>query len=54
LTNRLADLVAETNRKDLHFKEDRPQARNSDWNKVLMQEALRTGRIQAISPSMER
>ena len=54
LTEKLADLVAETNRKDLHFKEDRPQARNADWNKVLMQGALRAGRIQAISPSMER
>jgi len=40
LTNQLADLVAETNRKDLHFKEDRPQVRNADWNKVLMEEVL--------------
>ncbi len=54
LTQRLADLVAEVGRSDLQFKEDRAQARGADWNQVLVEEARKSGRVQAMGLSFGR
>lgn len=54
LTQKLSDLVSAMGRSDLEFKEDRPQARGADWNKVLMDEALRVGRIQSLTQHFGR
>lgn len=48
LTLQLANLVRTLGRKDLEFIEDRPFTRGADWNQVLMEEAVRAGRIQGI------
>ena len=49
LTLQLADLVRTLGRSDVEFIEDRPFARGADWNQILMEEAVRSGRIQGIN-----
>lgn len=48
LTQKLADLVLETGRSDMEFKEDRAKARGADWNQVLMDQARQQGQIQSL------
>ncbi|QDU80745.1 hypothetical protein Pla110_24780 [Polystyrenella longa] len=52
LTERLQVIVSKTGRRDLEFKDVRPPARGSDWNQVLVQDALKAGRIQTTGPSL--
>lgn len=54
LTEKLAVIVSKSGRSDIAFQDDRPAQRESDWNKVLMDEAIRLGHIQAKGPSLDR
>ena len=54
LTAELADIVAGVGRSDLQLIEDRAPSRGADWNQVLMDEGLKTGRIQAAIHSFGR
>lgn len=54
LTQRLMDIVQATGRSDLEFTDDRPLARGADWNKVIVGEAVKAGRMQAPSPTLGR
>lgn len=47
MTERLAQIAASHSRDSLVFKDDRPIAQGADWNQVVMEEAVRQGRIIA-------
>ena len=46
LTEKLLDIVTTTSRDDIEFKDDRPVVRGADWNKVIVDDAIRAGQIQ--------
>jgi len=53
LTQELCDLITAMGRGD-SFQEDRPQKRGADWNQVLMDRAIKSGRISSIAPQFGR
>jgi len=54
LTQQLSDIVKEVGRSDLIFQDNRPVARGQDWNKVLTDQSLKAGRVQAMAPAFGR
>lgn len=54
LAEKLLEIVVATGRDDLEFKDDRPVARGADWNKVVVDEAIKAGRIRGPVLSLGR
>ena len=54
LTQTLAEIVRSVGNAKIVFTDKRPQARGSDWNKVLMDQQRKLGRLQAPSLGIGR
>ncbi len=45
LTKKLGELMSDTGRSDLEFRDHRPEVRGHDWNRVLVDEAIKAGQV---------
>lgn len=54
LATELQELVAKHPRKDIEFVDDRPLTRSYDWNKVVVDEAKRLGKVRSLGQSFGR